>query len=62
MAVFSAHSDALFRIGVPAAQKATLWLSPVGGVIWYGIIAYRMLRDERNRLADDEDHVLDEDE
>jgi len=44
MGVFSSHSDALFGIGGPAAERATLYLSPIGAVIWCSISVYREVR------------------
>jgi hypothetical protein len=44
MAVFSSHSDALFRIGLPVAEKATLYLSPVGAAVWSAFSVYRSFR------------------
>ena len=44
MSLFSSHSDALFRIGLPAAEKAALYLSPVAALIWSAVSVYRLLR------------------
>ena len=57
MALFSSHGDALFRIGLPAAQKAFLYLSPVGGLIWSAVSVYLLFRRQG---AEDESDESDE--
>jgi len=48
MAVFSSHSDVLFRIGFPATEKATLYLTPAGALVWSAVGVYRMYREGRH--------------
>ena len=44
MAVFSSHSDELLRIGLSAAIKAALYLSPTAALVWFGMHVYHALR------------------
>ena len=67
MAFFSSHADVLFRIGFPAAEKAAIYLSVVGGVVWSAIdvcrdfVQAKRRRNWRN-LEEDDDLEEEDDE
>jgi hypothetical protein len=61
MSIFGKHGDALFRIGSPAVEKATLCLSPIGALIWSAFNLYQWWRGSSAAIADDEEEC-DEDE